>query len=278
MSDYVDDLLQGTGADAARLSPESREGIRQRLLLRRDEVVRSRPRRFSWTPQPRPMIALACAAAVAAVAGFTVGPRLFGDTDRRPAAAEAPKRVPASSDTRVPEDTAEDIVTWADQVVLVTPISEAEVSGNARRTADGSGDGLVMRRLTIQVDATVWSRAGGASPGKQFEALDWGWVIKEGQMRPFAGPAGPRFVVGQQYVMTVAKDGAEWVIFGGASFPVRASEVAPAVGQDTPLARVLHGKSLTEFGSVLRRTSPDSKVAPFRALPFHERVQAYNGG
>jgi hypothetical protein len=178
-------------------------------------------------------------------------------------------------DKLVSERTATDVVTWADHVVLATPVAETKVWGETEMTDDGSGDGLVLRRLTIRIDETLWTRSGAESSENPFTSLEWGWVLKERELSIMGDAGAPRYEIGHQYVMSIVKDEGEWGTFGEASFPVEQGAIAPALGQGTAFARQSKGMSPTALGAELERTPPYEGVEPFLSLPFRERVEAF---
>ena len=150
-----------------------------------------------------------------------------------------------------PQETASNVVSRADRVVLVTAAAATEIGDNAPSTQSAAGDGLINRKVTFRVDRTLWQRAGAKALTGRFNAVETGWVLNNFRRSRFVLRGSPWIQVGSQYVMPVAFDDGAWQpLMPLAVFPYASGAVSPANTQDTPLAQRLSGKSLGEVAVV----------------------------
>lgn len=121
------------------------------------------------------------------------------------AGGSSPAVIVGSGADLLPNQTAQDWVTYADHVVAVTPVSEAEVPPTAQELA--RGEGLIGRTLELRVDAVVWSRRDAvAPPPTQFTWQAFGWQFTDGDLAnrvPLAAEDAPRLELGHRYLLAI---------------------------------------------------------------------------
>lgn len=112
---------------------------------------------------------------------------------------------------RLPSTTASDWVTYADHVLVVSPVKEAEIAPSA--TELERGEGLINRHLTLDVKDVLWSRPN--APEAAPRSLDWqavGWQFRNGDTADrvtMAVDDAPRLELGHTYVLAVVWDAGE---------------------------------------------------------------------
>lgn len=257
------DLLREFRADSVE-SAAARQHARRRLdalIAGTDKPVR-RPLRW---------VVAVPAAAVLVVAVAVTLPNLTSN-DRKPAAEQT---VFGDALEKFPNDTASGVVSYADQVAVVTAISETEIPDNAPPARAAAGEGTINRRVTFRVDRTLWQRPGTKAAPASFESVWWGWALHDHVRSKFIGHGAPWIEVGSQYVMPLAYDeGAFAPIQPFAVFTYRGSAVVLSEGQNTPLAQQLSGASLTTVTTVFATATPDPAVAKHFDLMPSARLEA----
>ena len=104
----------------------------------------------------------------------------------------------------LPNATATDWVSYADHVVLVSPVTEQVVPPAA--TELERGEGLIGRTLGMRVDQVLWSAKGAAAAPKQFDWQAFGWQFSDDDVDalvPLAAEDAPRLELGHQYVLAI---------------------------------------------------------------------------
>lgn len=104
----------------------------------------------------------------------------------------------------LPNASATDWVSYADHVVLVSPVSEQVVPPTA--TELERGEGLIGRTLQMRVDEVLWSAAKRTPAPTTFDWQAFGWQFRDGNPDarvPLAAEDAPRFEVGHQYVLAI---------------------------------------------------------------------------
>ncbi|MEV6030196.1 hypothetical protein AB0L65_03550 [Nonomuraea sp. NPDC052116] len=142
-------------------------------------------------------------AAALAVAGFTVA-----DFTDRASAQRRPVEL-TEADDRLPSTTATDWVTYADHVVVVNAASEQTIPPN--QTDVERGEGLIGRKVSLEVKNVLWSREGAAQPApKEWEYYATGWTFTNRDVNNptvLAGEGRPRIEPGHQYILAIAWEG-----------------------------------------------------------------------
>jgi hypothetical protein len=110
----------------------------------------------------------------------------------------------AEASSRYPDQTASDWVTYADHVVVATPIDERVIE-SSQEDLDGPPS-MISRELSLRVDSMIWTR-----PGVKHDLPDifeWpalGWMANEDGSRgeKLATRGSPRVEVGHTYVFAL---------------------------------------------------------------------------
>lgn len=239
-------------------------------------------------------IAAGLGAATVAVAGIGFGVAASGSTGT-PAAAR-PSVLLADGDDRLPSGTAADWVTYADHVVVVKVTSERTLPPN--RTETERGEGMIGRKVGLQVQKVLWSRKGAAQPAPtSWEYNAAGWAFANGKLEDRTKVAlhdRPRMETGHQYVIALAWDGprcspdeapeaGRWMGLGeGSELPfdggvigagenegavqtvAEARTTAAEAGAVADLEDQLAGKTAAELVTRLKSATPEVKQLPFK--------------
>lgn len=200
---------------------------------------------------------------------------------RQPAPGAAPAyplltrtATPATTDAPFPSDTASDVVSYADHVVLVTAVAESEVAASGTPTSSPGVEGTAMRTIAFRVDRALWSRPDAPTPPAQLTSSWWGWLLHDGKRTPFIVRGAPVVFIGAQYVMPIAYEGSSFsAIQPFAVFRVGRDGIT-LEEQDTPLARDVAGASLVEVSTVFASAQPDPVAAQYRHLLPRARLGA----
>lgn len=161
-----------------------------------------------------------------------------------------------------PSETAADVVSWADQVSVVTAVAASEIPEEAPPEQEAAGEGLVNRDVSFRVDQTIWHRDGAPSLSGTFNAVEFGWVLRESKRTRFTGLGTPWIEVGAKYLMPLAYDRDNWSpILPSAVFPYQDGRVRTVEHQDSALAKQLSGEALDQSGAIFASAQPDSAAA-----------------
>ena len=143
----------------------------------------------------------------------------------------------------LPSTTAEDWVTYADHVLLVTVTGEREVPPAPEEVQ--RGEGLIGREITTEVEEVVWSRPDPDRPAPAVVSWQaWGWQFDgdpDADRTPVVGAGTSRLEVGHTYVVALAWEDARcsagdpevparWTPLGGAAV-VAAEDGTIGVGE-----------------------------------------------
>jgi hypothetical protein len=154
-------------------------------------------------------------------------------------------------------DTPSDVVSHADQVSLVTAVSSIDLNNPTPEEA-AAGEWLIMRKVTFRIDRTLWRRTGSPQLTGTTQAVEDGWAYKDSERTKFIMRGTPWIEVGSQYVMPFSLANGEWAPLGPAGFPYVNGRSVPAVTQETPLARLVSGRSLDEVATIYAAASRKS--------------------
>lgn len=111
----------------------------------------------------------------------------------------------AHSDDRLPSATAQDWVTYADAVVVASPVAEQEIPPSPVDLE--RGEGLILRDVTMRINQVLWTSpiADRAVPS----TIHWtahGWMFTEGDTKNrvvMTGEGQPRLETGHTYVIAL---------------------------------------------------------------------------
>ena len=176
-----------------------------------------------------------------------------------------PPSISANGSSQFPYQTASDIVSYADQVSVITALTEKDVADANVDPAQEKADGhLVARYITFRVDETVWHRAGAPELTGTFTTFIDAWWVKGSERQPFVFDRQPFIQLGDRYLTPLGLDGGEWSALPPLSvYPVKGSTVLPLDGQlsHLPLAAQLNGDTLQQAGEVFAAARPDPVAA-----------------
>jgi hypothetical protein len=238
-----------TAARAALLDAMRSTPLRERARMRRP-----------WVLATAGVVAVGTAIAVVAFTGSST--------------SSGPRVMSADGSSLYPSQTASDVVSYADQVSVVTAIAEKDVPDANVDPEQEKADGhMVARYITFRVDETVWHRDGAPSLTGTFTAFLDGWWVKGSDRQAFVVDRAPFIEIGARYLTPLAYDGSAWSPIPGQDvFPVQAATVAPSDAQRAhiPLAAQLNGDNLQQAGLVFAAAKPD----PLAAQHFDLRPRA----
>lgn len=126
-----------------------------------------------------------------------------------------------SAEGRYPSKTAKDWVTYADHVVVATPIREQDTS--RRDFPKGPIQYETDRKVTFRTDNLLWSTQSPArTMGKGFDMTAPGWRAYRatGDRVKKTATDAPRLEIGHTYLLALHWDADGWIVLGeGAAVP-----------------------------------------------------------
>lgn len=163
--------------------------------------------------RPLPVAAVAMTALVAASAAAVMALGSGGEAGRATSIA-------GSSYPRWPAETLADWAGFADQVSVLTVTGERRLPLDAR--AAETGEGLVGRRVTAQIESTLWNRRLGPNTTGAVELSVDGWALHEGAFTPIVPLGAHRLEVGDRIVaaLTLTPEGNWSLLSAGAAIPL----------------------------------------------------------
>jgi hypothetical protein len=112
-----------------------------------------------------------------------------------------------SGDYAFPQETLRDWVSFFDQLSVVRAVGERR----AGPLKDPDGAGLVGRYVKVEVERTLWRRAGAAKAPRRFEFVDFGWwQERDGSLRVPTPCGETRMAVGRRYLAIVGRHRGRW--------------------------------------------------------------------
>jgi len=180
-----------------------------------------------------------------------------------------------SGDYAYPAETLDDVLTYADQVSVVTVTGERRLPTG---TEEESG-GLYGRSVTLRVDETIWHLPGAATAPQTMETVTWGWLGSYDN--PIATEGGARLEVGGRYLLPLAHGVEEgkldWWAFGDTptNFLLEAGAVSGEyVGDERSAAlRAVTGMTVDEVEALLNRMEIDPLALKYARLGARKRWQ-----
>lgn len=184
---------------------------------------------------------------------------------------EAPMIV-GEGQTVVPSDTLEDWVSYGDALAVIVIAAEREDPRDA--VTEKTGEGMVTRTLTIDVEEIGWQREGTSIP-EEFTVGALGWGLKDGTLVPMKSSESPRLEVGGRYLVMLATLLGTLTPVPGAIAVVRDEKVVvPPEARTTAWSRQLDGATLPDAAATVARTEPDALAAQHFDLEPEDRYQA----
>lgn len=186
-----------------------------------------------------------------------------------------PARFVAQASLVFPDSTLTDLVSYTDQVSVVTIVSEHELM---QPEVLARGEGYVGRKLKVRIDETLWTNDGRTAQSGEIEMLAFGWVLKGEQRIPLVLANAPRLSVGGRYVLPLVEDEDKWNQFSpSVVMPVSGNAIAEDdVAQNgyNELAQSLTRKGTAHLNTTLASAVRESRVERFRHLPAFRRIKA----
>lgn len=102
----------------------------------------------------------------------------------------------------LPGETFEDWVTYADQVAVITVVSEQRMPLGEWEMQHG--EGIVGRLIIVRAQKTLWNRPSGRSAPQEFIMNAPGWLLDENRLIDFALRGASRLEVGHTYISALA--------------------------------------------------------------------------
>jgi hypothetical protein len=225
---------------------------------------------------------LAAVACLGVAVGMTVfGP--FGGPGTSGAGADHQRTAYITGEALLafPQDTPSDVVSYADQVSVVTAVSARELPNDAAPQEAAAGDGMIDRMVTFRIDQTLWHRDGRPALTGTLDAREFGWMLHNFQRTRFKTEGSPWIDVGSRYIMPLAKDSGQWgAIMPAAVFPYTSSGVGvqPEATQNTPLARTVARPTLAQVSTAFAQAKPDPAASKHFDLAPTARLKAVMAG
>jgi hypothetical protein len=163
---------------------------------------------------------------------------------------------------RLPADDLADWVSYADAVIAVTVTNEVELPPSPEEAA--TGEGLLVRDVTVQVDDMLWSHPRARNlPAEGFVFTTLGWTIDDGSKTPARAEGAERLEVGGRYVMPIVywtQDDQWGPIAPSAVVRLDADNRLPAASLEGRLEDATvptSGLALADLSGMLASTAPD---------------------
>jgi hypothetical protein len=176
---------------------------------------------------------------------------------------------------RFPSETLTDWASYADQLSVVTVVDERELAPPSEVVE--RGEGYVGRVVTLRIEQTLWHRRGGPTARGDVSTTVQGWVLQDGERRPFAVAGGPRLEVGGRYLAPLVHVQGEWVPLGiGATLPLDGdvATTSGVAGHPSAIGEAMRGKAVTDVAELLAATPADPVAAKYAHLEPDERLKA----
>jgi hypothetical protein len=176
-----------------------------------------------------------------------------------------------------PYDTASDVVSYADQIALVTAVSSADHPDENVDPEQAKADGwMVGRDITFHVDQVVWHRDGAPLLTGDFSSLTAGWWVRpDGTKHKFKLGGTAWVELGDRFLAPLALDNGAWsMMWPFDTFPVKGGVLAPLDTQHGELADRIAGLDLAKAGQVFAAARPDPLAARHFDLGARARARA----
>ncbi|MGH3691784.1 MAG: hypothetical protein ACRDWD_06935 [Acidimicrobiia bacterium] len=177
-----------------------------------------------------------------------------------------------------PSDTLTDLVSYADQVSIVSVQDEEALPADPADVE--RGEGYVGRDATLELQDTIWHREGAPSKGESLRITTEGWVLQDGRRLRFANWGAPRLEVGRQYVLPLVRvrsEGVGWTVLSTyAVLPFDGQRITTEgvlEGGPSPILEEVAGMTPGELAELLARTPPDPLAAKYAHLDPEKRVE-----
>jgi len=161
-------------------------------------------------------------------------------------------------DAAFPSATLTDWVTHGDQLSVIRITGETPPT--LPKDWKNSG-GLIGRKVTVEIERTVWHRAHAPRRAVPFRMQAWGWMMESDQhadspIHPIIVRNAPRLKVGERYLAVLMRLDYGWTpLNDDAVMTLDGDTVTGHVDAGAPTAPVaaLRGKTVAEAAAVVRR-------------------------
>jgi hypothetical protein len=190
--------------------------------------------------------------------------------------AATPTSITASGSDRLPSSSMRDWVSYSDHVAVFSVTAEQEIAPTPEEIA--IGEGLVGRRVTIEIERVLWSAPKAPVLPTTFDTTTYGWALVEGAKVELVPDDGPRLTVGGRYLAPLVlfedAERSEWATMTSSSeLPLDGSRIAGG-DWDSTMKDMLTGRSVDETAAIVKRQPPDPLAAKNRALRPVDRLGA----
>ncbi len=176
--------------------------------------------------------------------------------------------------TYLPHTGLVDWVTYGQQVSVISVLSEEQMPMDA--STREHGEGYVGRTIRFHVDRTIWSAPNAVVATGEVRMLDWGWLLKDGNLFPFTSG---RMEVGKRYLAPLATIRGGLASMAVAPIELSGDEISGDAGSDGRwqerwVDEDLAGMEVSTLAETLTTTAIDPIAAPYMNLPALERAEA----
>lgn len=182
------------------------------------------------------------------------------------------------ADQKLPSSSLRDWASYADQLSVVSVLSEQEIPPPA--VVRETGEGYIGRSITLHIDDTLWRRPGAPNLEGTLQMTVSGWILRRGQqpVKAVVGK-GARPEPGARYLVPLVRyDAGSWGPLGvGLFLPLESANGATIISEtpgDTPSVEALEGKSVSAAARAVAETPPDPAAVGYAHLPPEARFQA----
>lgn len=180
-----------------------------------------------------------------------------------------PAPVAASMEEKFPSESLSDWVSYAQQVSVLTVLSEAQVPPPDEVWQ--RKEGYIGRIVTVRIDHDLWVAPGATPVHGEQQMLDWGWLLKGERLTPFSKAM---LQPGEQYVVPLASSRGKLGSISVSAIRISGASVAADVVSDQAWIRELGGQSLRQLEASLRAAVPDPVAVRFAHMDPADRVEA----
>jgi hypothetical protein len=180
-----------------------------------------------------------------------------------------------------PMTTLTDLVSYSDQLSVVTVASEKALSPLVESDENG---GMVGRSVDLVIDRTLWRRDGAPTVSGRVSTIVDPWMVDGDDARPWYISGGARLEVGDRYLvpLTQVKDeeGVGWTTNGeDAVYPLNGSTIVCGKVREEEFANEdVSGWTVDDFAARFAATDPDPLAVKYGRLDVHARWNAVAQG
>jgi hypothetical protein len=220
------------------------------------------------------VVPLCCAALLVGGCGATATPQ---STRSEPSASPDRPIRHFQGANLFPGESLRDWVSYADHVIIYTITDERRMPPDASELE--TGEGHVLRAITMRVERTIWSAPDAPELPAAIEWTATGWALHEGQLYVMETDDEPRVAVAQRYLAPVVQvqfdDGPRWwPLTPGSQMPLGDNLKVAAADFSSAINPHLVGKRPNEIADIVAHQPPNPLAAQYRALRPQQRIDA----